>query len=138
MADDKSPSNVRAEYYSRIAQKHLSPLWESLHSLVPTPRCVPFLWKYDDLRAHVLELSYAIACDIHPVNNLRILKYLQGQLGVSVEAKDAWYAHWIAQGMTAVEALLKRYGDAKGLTALASSLPWPIAAWCRKSPMPYA
>lgn len=61
-------------------------------------------------RARVLELSYAIACDIHPVNNLRILKYLTGQLGVSEEQKNAWYAHWIAEGLAAVERLLERHG----------------------------
>lgn len=61
-------------------------------------------------RARVLELSYAIACDIHPVNNLRILKYLTTQLGVSEEQKNAWYAHWIAEGLAAVERLLERHG----------------------------
>jgi maleylacetoacetate isomerase len=58
----------------------------------------------------VLELAYLIACDIHPVNNLRVLKYLTGDLGVATEAKDAWYAHWIADGMAGVERLLERHG----------------------------
>jgi maleylacetoacetate isomerase len=73
----------------------------------PEPRLIPAEPK---LRARVLELSYVIACDIHPVNNLRILRYLQNELGLSVEQKDAWYAHWIQQGLTAVEALLVRHG----------------------------
>lgn len=63
------------------------------------------------LRARVLELANLIACDIHPINNLRVLGYLQQTLGVSAERKTAWYAHWVAEGLAAVEALLERYGD---------------------------
>jgi maleylacetoacetate isomerase len=73
----------------------------------PEPRLLPL---EPDARARVLELSCLIACDIHPVNNLRVLRYLQDVIGVTPEAKDAWYAHWIAQGMAAVERLLARYG----------------------------
>lgn len=62
-------------------------------------------------RARVLELSYAVACDIHPVNNLRILRYLVKELGVSDDAKNTWYAHWIAEGLAAVERLLERHGS---------------------------
>ena len=62
-------------------------------------------------RARVLELSSLIACDIHPVNNLRILKYLQDQLGVTAAQKDEWYRHWIDEGLAAVERLLVRYGS---------------------------
>lgn len=64
-------------------------------------------------RARVLELSMLISCDIHPVNNLRILKYLQGPMGLSVQQKDTWYAHWIAEGMAGVERLLARHGHGK-------------------------
>ncbi len=73
----------------------------------PEPRLIP---QNALERARVLELSYAISCDIHPVNNLRILKYLQGELGVSDEQKTTWYAHWIAEGLSAVERLLVRHG----------------------------
>jgi maleylacetoacetate isomerase len=55
--------------------------------------------------AHVLTLALAVACDIHPVNNLRVLKYLSGPLDQPQEARDAWYRHWIADGFTALEAL---------------------------------
>ena len=80
-----------------------------LDSAYPEPRLIPA----DALqRARVLEVSYAIACDIHPVNNLRILRYLKNDLGVSEEQKNAWYAHWIAEGLAAVERLLERYGSA--------------------------
>lgn len=72
----------------------------------PEPRLIPA----DTLaRARVLELSDAISCDIHPVNNMRILRYLQDVLGASDEQKNAWYQHWIKEGLTAVE-LLARHG----------------------------
>jgi len=60
-------------------------------------------------RARVLELANLIACDIHPLNNLRVLGYLQQRLGVDSEAKAAWYAHWVADGLTALEVLLRRH-----------------------------
>jgi maleylacetoacetate isomerase len=75
----------------------------------PEPRLIP---RDTMPRARVLELSSVIACDIHPVNNLRILRYLTDVLGVTAEQKDAWYRHWIQDGMTAVETLLARYGHA--------------------------
>lgn len=71
----------------------------------PEPRLIPLDPKR---RARALEISDQIACDIHPVNNLRVLKYLQGVLKVTPEQKDAWYAHWIAEGFAAVERLLAR------------------------------
>ena len=46
-----------------------------------------------------------VACDIHPMNNLRVLKYLKGELGHSQEEIDRWYAHWINEGFPALEAL---------------------------------
>jgi maleylacetoacetate isomerase len=58
----------------------------------------------------VLELAMLVACDIHPVNNLRVLKYLQDKLGVSAAQKDEWYKHWVAEGLAGVERLLQRYG----------------------------
>ncbi len=54
-------------------------------------------------RARVRALSQAIAADIHPINNLRVLKYLSEQLGVSADQKNAWYRHWVALGLEALE-----------------------------------
>ena len=65
-------------------------------------------------RARVLELSHQIGCDIHPINNLRVLKYLQNVLQVTPEQKDAWYQHWVAVGLTATEQLLVRAGGEFG------------------------
>lgn len=59
-------------------------------------------------RSKVLEIVYAIACDIHPVNNLRVLRYLSEELKVSEEDKKRWYAHWIQQGLSAVEQMLRQ------------------------------
>ena len=57
-------------------------------------------------RARVRALAQAIACDLHPVNNLRVLQYVSQQLGISAEQKDAWYRHWVATGLQGLEALL--------------------------------
>jgi len=56
-------------------------------------------------RAHVVAMAMAIACDIHPLNNLRVLKYLKNELGQSQEEVDRWYAHWIREGLPALEAM---------------------------------
>ena len=84
----------------------------------PEPRLVP-----DDPadRAEVLALALAIACDIHPLNNLRVLKYLSGPLGQPQDVRDRWYAHWVREGLTALEAMARNtagrflFGDAPGL-----------------------
>jgi maleylpyruvate isomerase len=54
-------------------------------------------------RARIRELSLAVACEIHPLNNLRVLRYLKHQLGVGEEAKNAWIHHWIKLGFSALE-----------------------------------
>jgi maleylacetoacetate isomerase len=64
-------------------------------------------------RARVRELAQIIACDIHPVNNLRILRYLVRNFGVSEDAKNEWYRHWIKEGFAALEAHLAR-GSVQG------------------------
>ena len=56
-------------------------------------------------RAHVVAMAMSVACDIHPLNNLRVLKYLKGPLGHSQDEVDAWYAHWISEGLPALEAI---------------------------------
>lgn len=57
-------------------------------------------------RARIRALAQAIACDIHPINNLRVLQYLSRELGASEEQKTAWYRHWVEEGLAAVEAML--------------------------------
>ena len=57
-------------------------------------------------RARVRAIAQTIACDIHPLNNLRVLKHLKHGLGVDEDTKNAWYRHWIDVGLTSVEAML--------------------------------
>jgi maleylacetoacetate isomerase/maleylpyruvate isomerase len=79
-----------------------------LDSQYPGPRLIPA----DALqRARVLEIANLIGCDIHPINNVRVLNYLQNVLAVTAEQKAAWYKHWVAEGLAAVEALLQRHGS---------------------------
>jgi maleylacetoacetate isomerase len=76
---------------------------EYLDETHPTP---PFLPRGALARAQVRGLADIIACDVHPVNNLRVLKYLRGPLGQEEAAVNAWVAHWIAAGFEAIEALI--------------------------------
>lgn len=65
-------------------------------------------------RAYVRSLSLAIACDIHPLNNLRVLKYLSGTLNIQDDQKTKWIQHWCAVGLQAFEKRLasdRRAGD---------------------------
>jgi len=55
--------------------------------------------------AHVRAMAMAVACDIHPLNNLRVLKYLKSELGHSQDEVDRWYAHWITEGLSALETM---------------------------------
>ncbi|WP_459614667.1 maleylacetoacetate isomerase [Bordetella sp. 2513F-2] len=57
-------------------------------------------------RARVRAIAQAIACDIHPLNNLRVLKYLKHELKVEEEAKNAWYRHWVMLGLESLEQML--------------------------------
>ena len=71
---------------------------------------VPLLPSAPADRAFVRQLALGIACDIHPLNNLRVLKYLTGALGVSEEHKSEWITHWITLGLTAIEAQIQQRG----------------------------
>ena len=78
-------------------------IMEYLDEVQPEPALLPA----DAIgRARVRALAQAIACDLHPVNNLRVLQYLSQQLGISAEQKDAWYRHWVATGLQGLEVLL--------------------------------
>jgi maleylacetoacetate isomerase/maleylpyruvate isomerase len=72
-------------------------------------------------RAQVRALAQDIACDIHPINNLRVLRYLKNDLGQEQETVDRWYRHWIAMGLAVVEQRLAAtagvfsFGDVPGL-----------------------
>lgn len=66
----------------------------------------PLLPRGSADRARVRAIAQSIACEIHPLNNLRVLQYLSGTLGLGEEQKNAWYRHWVGEGLGAVERLL--------------------------------
>jgi maleylpyruvate isomerase len=76
---------------------------EYLEETHPEP---PLLPSDPRQRARVRAIAQTIACDIHPLNNLRVLKYLKHQLHVEDDAKNAWYTHWVELGLASVEAML--------------------------------
>ncbi len=73
-----------------------------LDTTQPGPQLIP---ADPVARARALAMAYVIASDIHPINNLRILKYLSNELGIEESARDDWYRHWIVEGFTALEAM---------------------------------
>ena len=91
---------------------------EYLDETVPEPPLLP----RDALgRARVRALAQDIACEIHPINNLRVLQYLTGPLGASEDAKMAWIRHWVEGGLAVVERQLAAlpatfcHGESPGL-----------------------
>lgn len=93
---------------------------EYLEETVPQPALLP---AGPIERARVRGLAQAISCDIHPINNLRVLNYLVQDMGVSAEDKARWYRHWVTEGLLAVETMLAQdsrtgrfcHGDTPGL-----------------------
>jgi maleylacetoacetate isomerase len=92
---------------------------EYLDETVPSP---PLLPKDPIGRARVRSLAQMVACDIHPIDNLRVLNYLRKPLGHSDAEVDAWYNHWAGLGLAAIEARLADgktgrfcHGDTPGL-----------------------
>ena len=75
-----------------------------LDQVFPDPPLVP---RDPADGAHVRAMALAVACDIHPLNNLRVLKYLKNEFGHSQDEVDRWYAHWIAEGLAPLEAMAK-------------------------------
>jgi len=80
---------------------------EYLEETHPSP---PLLPKDPFERARVRSLAMLVACEIHPVNNLRVLQHLKRALGQNEEQVNAWYRHWIGDGLAKLEADLARPG----------------------------
>ncbi len=81
---------------------------EYLEETYPLPALLPTA-AMD--RAWVRSIALAIACEIHPIDNLRVLRYLVKEMKVSEEDKNRWYRHWVEQGLASVEQMLA--GDAR-------------------------
>jgi maleylpyruvate isomerase len=96
---------------------------EYLDEVYPEP---PLLPAAPAARARVRSLSQLIACDVHPLNNLRVLKYLEGPLGLDQDERVAWYHHWVRAGFDALEPRLVQdasagrfcHGDSPGMADL--------------------
>jgi maleylacetoacetate isomerase/maleylpyruvate isomerase len=81
-----------------------------------THRAPPLLPADARGRAVVRSMAQAIACDIHPLNNLRVLNYLRGPLGQDAAGVERWYQHWIHAGLVGLEELARRHsGDHRHL-----------------------
>jgi maleylacetoacetate isomerase len=77
-------------------------------------RASPPLLPADPIaRAHVRSMAMAVACDIHPVNNLRILNYLKGPLKQDEQTVNVWYRHWIGEGFRGLEQQVKQHSNAQ-------------------------
>jgi maleylacetoacetate isomerase/maleylpyruvate isomerase len=76
---------------------------EYLEETCPSPALLP---ADAPGRARVRALAQTIACEIHPLNNLRVLAYLRDEMGIDQTARDHWYRHWVEQGLAVLEQLL--------------------------------
>jgi len=93
---------------------------EWLEETHPAPALLP---ESANERAWIRALCSTVACEIHPLNNLRVLKYLTGPMGLSEEQKAQWARHWCDDGLTALEAMLAKrrqptrfcHGDEPGM-----------------------
>ena len=111
------------------------PIIEYLDETHPEP---PLLPPDPAGRARVRALAAIVACDIHPINNLRVLRYLQRPLGHDQAAIETWYNHWIAEGFARAGAAAGRGPPAPAASATATGPAWPISRWCRRWSMPSA
>lgn len=109
-----------ADYVARHPQGLVPMLSIDGHDLTQSLAIIDYLdAKYDDPpmvsrdpaeRAKTLAQALVVAADIHPVNNLRILKYLKNELGQEQQDIDNWYRHWIEEGFAALEAMAPESG----------------------------
>jgi maleylacetoacetate isomerase/maleylpyruvate isomerase len=117
----KNPNRLVPLYGDGTRTIHQSlAIIEYLEEIHPNPALLP---QTAIDRAWVRSLAMDIAIEIHPINNLRVLRYLIKTLGIDEDAKDAWYQHWITSGLASLEKRLTAdtrvgrfaYGDQPGL-----------------------
>ena len=85
---------------------------EYLEERYPSPTLLP---ESAESRAQVRSIAQQICCDIHPLNNLRILNYLRSEMQQDDKARHQWCQHWISEGLTAIEQQLTRSGKHQSL-----------------------
>jgi len=113
---DLRDDQQRSDHYRTLNPQGLVPMMEiDGHRLTQSLAIINYLdLRYPNQplipasaadRAHVVAMALTVACDIHPLNNLRVLRYLKNELGHSQDQIDVWYAHWIDEGLPALEAL---------------------------------
>ena len=88
---------------------------EYLEERYPSPTLLP---ESAASRAQARSIAQQICCDIHPLNNLRILNYLRTEMQQDDEARHQWYQHWISEGLTAIEQQLTRHGQHQSLCCI--------------------
>src|SRR4029077_16202739 len=120
LVDLRAPANAQhtPEFGALNPQRLIPVLTDGAHTLTQSLAIIeyleethpepPLLPRPPAERAQVRSLALAVACDIHPLNNLRVLNYLRSPLGHDAAAISAWYAHWIAVGFTALEEQARR------------------------------
>ena len=118
---NKNPNRLVPLFEAGETKIHQSlAIIEYLEEMQPEPALLP---KSPIDRAWVRSIAMDISSDIHPINNLRVLRYLIKKLGLSNTAKDEWYEHWITVGLASLEKQLSNdarvgkftYGDQPGL-----------------------
>jgi maleylpyruvate isomerase len=92
---------------------------EYLDETHPTPALLP---DTPLARARVRALAQTVACDIHPIANLRVLKYLVHDLKVDEDAKNAWYRHWVRNGLEVFERQLALLAQERAVQGMAPSM----------------
>ena len=92
------------EHEGRVIGQSLA-IIEYLDEIQPQP---PLLPADPGERSIVRSMALSVACDIHPLNNLRVLEYLKGPLAQDGEAVSRWYRHWVAEGFRGLEEMAKR------------------------------
>ena len=95
------------DHNGRILTQSLA-IIDYLDEIYPDPALLPM---DPEGRARVRMLAHIIAMDIHPIDNLPVLKYLTHEFGISEDQKLAWYRHWVSKGFTAFEAHLASSPD---------------------------
>lgn len=76
---------------------------EYLDDIAPTPRLLP---EDPFARAQARAVALAIACEIHPLNNLRVLRYLEDSCHLAEQERTSWYRHWLTEGFSAIEQMI--------------------------------